>query len=371
MAEKSKIKVGSRAKSSLPIEARTPKKGKNGETGGKKRKTRTPSGAGKSPNSQARKKSAPVAYCVQLNCDGIGSRAGKTNTGLQRYKCRKCGANGREGKGFTELKLSEAEKEELAAKDAEEQKKYDALKEEFSEKRYQAVQKMGKQNDNMSTWLEFEDTALRMAVAENGSKNWKQIAQSVPSRTNIQCYHRWEALKQRNLDRKRGPWKKEEDAQLKTAVNALCVKGQKPGGDKGTSEVPTVAGKKMKLFWKTVAESVPNRTEKQCRERYSNHLNGAWKTGSWTEKDESKLLEMHKMLGNKWAKIGKVLCRNGHSVKNRYKVLMMRVKKRKLKEENGDASRGGKGKLKRVKKQAKEQKLKEKALKNTESLRYI
>lgn len=49
----------------------------------------------------------------------------------------------------------------------------------------------GTNNRASSVWKPEEDEALRKAVAEHSSKNWKAIAAAVPSKTSIQCLHRW------------------------------------------------------------------------------------------------------------------------------------------------------------------------------------
>jgi myb proto-oncogene protein len=53
----------------------------------------------------------------------------------------------------------------------------------------------------------LQDETLRRAVSQNGGKNWKKIAESVPNRTDVQCLHRWQKVL--NPDLVKGPWKKE------------------------------------------------------------------------------------------------------------------------------------------------------------------
>lgn len=40
-------------------------------------------------------------------------------------------------------------------------------------------------------WSPYEDEMLRMAVSLHGTKDWRRIAASVPTRTAQQCLYRW------------------------------------------------------------------------------------------------------------------------------------------------------------------------------------
>ena len=50
-----------------------------------------------------------------------------------------------------------------------------------------------------------------------------------------------------------------------------------------------------------------NRTGKQCRERYNNHLNPNIKKGDWCEEEDQMLMRMNELYGNKWTKIAQFL----------------------------------------------------------------
>lgn len=71
--------------------------------------------------------------------------------------------------------------------------------------------------------------------------------------------------------------------------------------------------------WRLIAEMVPGRTRKQCRERYCNHLDPKINKKSWSPEEDELLLRLHNQLGNKWSLIKTYLPgRTANSIKNRY-----------------------------------------------------
>ena len=93
-------------------------------------------------------------------------------------------------------------------------------------------------------WTKEEDEKLREAVAEVGPQNWKLIATkhlAGHGRSDVQCLHRWQKVLRPGLVK--GPWTTDED---RTIVE--CVK-------EGVTK------------WSEVADRIPGRLGKQCRER--------------------------------------------------------------------------------------------------------
>ena len=83
----------------------------------------------------------------------------------------------------------------------------------------------------------------------------------MPGRDHVQCVQRWKKALDPNLTK--GPWTALEDQLL------IAVKSQ--------SETDS---------WSSIAEQIPGRNAKQCRERWNTVLDSSLKKSAWTPEED-------------------------------------------------------------------------------------
>eukprot|EP01080_Neovahlkampfia_damariscottae_P006114 gene6114-10121_t len=158
-------------------------------------------------------------------------------------------------------------------------------------------------------WTEEEDEILKKAVKENDEKNWKRVSEQLEGRTPIQCLHRWQKVL--NPFIVKGPWSEEEDKICYALV-------QKHGANN----------------WTEIAEHIPGRIGKQCRERWLNHLDPSINKEPFSEEEERILIDAQRRLGNKWKEMTSLFNgRTDNQLKNQFKLIRSHQKTGKRKKE--------------------------------------
>ena len=115
------------------------------------------------------------------------------------------------------------------------------------------------------------------------------------AKSEIQCFYRWLELKD-NCNISKGPWTVEEDEMLRKLVEGQGARN-----------------------WSSVAEKLPGRIGKQCRERWHNHLDPSIKKEKWTMEEDKMILRLHFEMGNRWCEMAKHLPgRTDNAIKNRF-----------------------------------------------------
>ncbi|CAG9312299.1 unnamed protein product [Blepharisma stoltei] len=100
----------------------------------------------------------------------------------------------------------------------------------------------------------------------------------------------------------RKPWTEEEDNALQEIVLEI--------GTARWSDVSNILRDKY---------GFPNKSGKQCRERWNNHIDPAIKRLPWTAQEDKTLFEYQRKYGNCWTEIAKTLPgRTENSIKNRF-----------------------------------------------------
>lgn len=108
--------------------------------------------------------------------------------------------------------------------------------------------------------------------------------------------------------RKTGPkaWTKEEDGLLLSIVQSMRVP----------------------MKWSLVAQNLSERTGKQCRERYVNHLNPRLKVSDWSPLEDATIFHLYDNLGSHWAKMSKIIPgRTDNGIKNRFHNLRRQLER--------------------------------------------
>ncbi|KAK4236807.1 Myb-related protein B [Achaetomium macrosporum] len=152
-------------------------------------------------------------------------------------------------------------------------------------------------------WTAEEDYALRKAVNQALTQSrpllWRELAKSVPGRSNKDCRRRW--WNSLVTGTTKGPWSEEEDDRLIQAVQEFG------------------------FAWTQVAKTVMTRNADQCSSHWSQVLDPAINHCDWTPTEDARL--RHEVLnhGTNWATIAisHTPKRTTLALKNRYSALRL------------------------------------------------
>ncbi|KAG7240452.1 hypothetical protein INR49_026860 [Caranx melampygus] len=132
-------------------------------------------------------------------------------------------------------------------------------------------------------WTKGEDEKLHRLVKEFGSSSWSSVSLHFRGqRSDVDCQRRWQQIK--NPELVKGPWTQEEDTKVIELVHKYGMKR-----------------------WSLIAKHLHSRNGKQCRERWHNHLNPTVKKSGWTLEEDHIICQAHRLLGNRWADMSKLL----------------------------------------------------------------
>ena len=142
-------------------------------------------------------------------------------------------------------------------------------------------------------WTPEEDQKLIDLYKQYG-KQWGVIAQKIQTRTASQVAARWEKCLDPSLTK--GPFTLEEDQ--------IIIDYVKNNGPQN---------------WPGLSELMKNRSPKQCRERWFNHLDPNVSLKPWTSEEDELIFSNIMKCGKKWSIIAKFLPgRTANAIKNRW-----------------------------------------------------
>lgn len=160
-------------------------------------------------------------------------------------------------------------------------------------------------NQKISKWTVDEDLILLDCEKKPKRNKWKICASKLKNKTPYQCYLRYKKI---NPNIKKGRWTEIEDKQVIELVNMF--------------------GKS----WKSIAKIIKNRSNKQIRNRYEEHLCETLNKGLFTKEEDEKLIHLYKKYEKNWCEYKKNF--KDRSIKRIKGRIVFLIKRRKIKEIN-------------------------------------
>jgi hypothetical protein len=143
-------------------------------------------------------------------------------------------------------------------------------------------------------WSQAEDQQLLKLLRSGERANWTELAPHFPGKTPQQISERWGKVVDPALVK--GSWTRQEDETIIEFVHQFGTKN-----------------------WTKLADLLPGRIGKQCRERWRNHLDPGNNSQPWTAEEDLLLIQLHEQYGNQWVKIaGLIPGRSDNHIKNRW-----------------------------------------------------
>jgi hypothetical protein len=146
-------------------------------------------------------------------------------------------------------------------------------------------------------WTTEEIEKLRSLVEIHQTKNWKQIAKEMGTRTPSQCVNYYNNHLKRKW--KQGRWEQEEEDRLKEIVSRIPV-----------------------FKWKDISELL-NRKPQDCRQKWLYMKQPGLKTGKWSHQEEEVLAKL-KAQKLPISEISNILERNTHQIYLKWKSMAKR-----------------------------------------------
>lgn len=205
---------------------------------------------------------------------------------------------------------------------------------------------------NNNHWTKDEDICLINAVAKHGRNNWEKVAEELNSnRLAWQCCSRYNQeyafistpIEKDDVDKiievinlcrigSYVPWNQVMYFVRYYNLNQVKYQWQKYCSEKKASASWTnqedlllmdAVARYGEKDWCRIAELVPGRSNKSCRERYTMRLKYRRRiVGCWRPREDQRLLSLTDELGTNWSLIATYLPeRNCHQLRNRYELL--------------------------------------------------